>query len=61
MTYVAGVIGAALLFGIFAMLRPRDSAGCSGQCVGCTRDGACEAGEAREAHESDEQPTRSAK
>ena len=57
MTYVAGVIGAALLFGIFAMLRPRDTAGCSGNCVGCTRDGACES---REAHEPEEQ-TRSAK
>ena len=41
MTYLAGVIGAALLFGIFALLRPRE-AGCSGHCVGCTRDGACE-------------------
>jgi hypothetical protein len=40
MTYVAGVIGAALLFGLFSMLRPRD-AGCTGQCAGCTRDGAC--------------------
>lgn len=42
MTYVVGVIGAALLFAFFAMLRPRD-AGCTGQCAGCTGEGACEA------------------
>lgn len=41
MTAIVGVIGAALLFGIFSMLRPRDSA-CTGQCAGCTGDGACE-------------------
>ena len=40
MIYVVGVIGAALLFGLFAMLRPSDTA-CTGHCVGCTRDGAC--------------------
>jgi hypothetical protein len=40
MTYVAGVIGAALLFGLFSMLRPSE-AQCTGQCAGCTRDGAC--------------------
>ena len=40
MTWVAGVLGAALLFGAFAMLRPRETA-CTGHCVGCTRDGAC--------------------
>jgi hypothetical protein len=39
-TYVVGIIGAALLFGAFAMLRPSE-AGCTGQCAGCTRDGAC--------------------
>jgi hypothetical protein len=37
---VAGVIGAALLFGLFSMLRPSD-AQCTGRCAGCTRDGAC--------------------
>ena len=43
MTYVIGVIGAAVLFGVFAMLRPRDERdGCAGHCVGCTGDGACE-------------------
>ena len=41
MTYIVGVIGAAVLFGIFALLRPRP-AGCTGHCDGCTRDGACE-------------------
>ena len=41
MTYIVGVIGAAVLFGIFALLRPREE-GCTGQCAGCTRDGACE-------------------
>lgn len=41
MTYIVGIIGAAVLFGAFAMLRPGDT-GCTGQCVGCTRDGACE-------------------
>ena len=44
MTYFVGVIGAAVLFGLFAMLHPSD-AGCTGQCVGCTRDGACRAKE----------------
>lgn len=41
MTYVVGVVGAALLFGLFAMLRPSD-AGCTGHCAGCTLDGACQ-------------------
>ena len=40
MTYVVGIIGAALLFGVFAMLRPREE-GCTGHCAGCTRDGTC--------------------
>ena len=45
MTVIAGVIGAAILFGLFAMLRPGDEAGgCTGHCAGCTRDGACESG-----------------
>jgi hypothetical protein len=50
MTYIAGVIGAALLFGLFTMLRPRD-AGCTGHCVGCTLDGACQAKEDRASKE----------
>ncbi|HEV8216084.1 MAG TPA: hypothetical protein VGP95_09630 [Gemmatimonadaceae bacterium] len=43
MTMIVGVIGAAILFGLFSMLRPRDKAGCTGggNCAGCTREGAC--------------------
>jgi hypothetical protein len=45
MTAIAGVIGMALLFGLFTLLRPGDKAGgCTGNCVGCTRDGACDPG-----------------
>ena len=51
MTYLVGVIGAALLFGAFAMLRPSEQ-GCTGQCAGCTRDGACEA-KRKGVHEND--------
>lgn len=50
MTVIVGVIGAALLFGLFSMLRPSDK-GCTGQCVGCTRDGACESKSADASHE----------
>ena len=45
MSTVIGIIGAALLFGLFTMLRSRnggEQAGCTGTCVGCTRNGACE-------------------
>lgn len=39
---VVGVLGAALLFGVFTLLRPRDRGGsCTGNCAGCTRDGSC--------------------
>jgi hypothetical protein len=41
MMWLVGILGSALLFGLFAALRPRDK-GCSGSCIGCTRDGACE-------------------
>ena len=41
MTTIVGVIGAALLFGLFTLLRPSDM-GCTGHCVGCTRDWACD-------------------
>jgi hypothetical protein len=43
MTVIVGVIGAAILFGLFSMLRPRDKAGCTGggNCASCTADGAC--------------------
>ena len=47
MTIIAGVVGAALLFGLFTLLRPNDRSGCNGQCPGCTRDGACETRETR--------------
>ena len=39
-TTIAGVVGAAFLFGLFTLLRPRDKS-CTGGCIGCTRDGAC--------------------
>ena len=44
MTVIVGMIGLGLLAGLFTMLRPSER-GCSGggNCVGCTRDGACEA------------------
>ena len=51
MTYIVGIIGAALLFGAFALLRPSE-AGCTGHCVGCARDGACKS---RVADKPDEQ------
>jgi hypothetical protein len=41
MTAIAGIIGAAVLFGLFTVLRPSDN-GCAGQCPGCTHDGKCE-------------------
>ena len=41
MTVIVGVIGAAVLFGLFTVLRRSDDA-CTGQCVGCKGDGKCE-------------------
>jgi hypothetical protein len=43
MTVIVGVIGAAILFGLFSVLRPRDKAGCTGggNCASCAGDGAC--------------------
>ena len=38
MTVVIGVLVAALLFGAFTLLRPADK-GCTGNCVGCLRNG----------------------
>jgi hypothetical protein len=32
---------AGFLFGLFTLLRARDREGCTGNCVGCTRHGAC--------------------
>jgi uncharacterized membrane protein YeaQ/YmgE (transglycosylase-associated protein family) len=42
MTVILGIVGAAILFGLFTLLRYRDK-GCTGNCVGCTRDETCEA------------------
>lgn len=43
MTVVIGVVVAALLFGVFTLLHPRDREdGCTGNCAGCTGHGACE-------------------
>lgn len=42
MTVIVGVIGAAVLFGVFSMLRPSETGACTGHCAGCTGDGACE-------------------
>lgn len=41
MTIILGVLLAALLFGLFALLRPNDRSGCTGGCPGCTHDHAC--------------------
>lgn len=46
-TTIAGVVGAALLFGLFTLLRPRDKSCSGGGCIGCTGDGKCDAKEAR--------------
>ena len=51
MTYVVGVIAAAVLFGVFTMLRPREEA-CTGHCAGCTGDGACTSRRANAVDES---------
>ena len=40
MSTLIGILGAAVLFGLFTMLRSRDR-GCTGTCVGCARNGAC--------------------
>ena len=37
MTIVIGILGAAVLFGLFTLRRPRDKDGCTGNCVGCAR------------------------
>jgi len=43
MTVIVGVIGAALLFGVYTMLRPSEN-GCTGHCAGCAGDSSCERG-----------------
>lgn len=42
MTVILGIAGAAVLFGLFTLLRARDRGGCTGGCVGCTGNGSCE-------------------
>jgi attachment p12 family protein len=45
MTAIGGIALAALLFGLFATLRPSDRSGkvgCAGDCGACSNDGACD-------------------
>ena len=42
MSAIIGIVLAALCFGLFTLLRPRDRGGCTGGCVGCTGQGRCE-------------------
>lgn len=42
MNAILGIALAALLFGLFTLLRARDRGGCTGGCVGCTGQGHCE-------------------
>ena len=51
MTVIVGIVGAAVLFGVFAMLRPSEK-GCTGGCASCTRDGACESRTLETHHEN---------
>ncbi|HVX41140.1 MAG TPA: hypothetical protein VHB25_16350 [Gemmatimonadaceae bacterium] len=41
MKAIIGIVGMAIIFGVYSLLRPREST-CSGHCAGCTGDGACE-------------------
>ena len=42
MSAIIGIGLAALCFGLFTLLRPRDRSGaCTGGCVGCTGKGNC--------------------
>ena len=41
MSAILGIALAALLFGLFTLLRARDRGGCTGGCVGCTGQGRC--------------------
>jgi hypothetical protein len=41
MSAIIGIALAALCFGLFTLLRPRDRGGCTGGCVGCTGKGHC--------------------
>jgi len=42
MSAILGIVLAAVLFGLFTLLRARDRGGCTGGCVGCTGQGHCE-------------------
>lgn len=42
MNAIWGILGAAIFFGVFTMLRYRDK-GCDGNCAGCARDSSCKA------------------
>ena len=42
MSAILGIVIAAACFGLFTLLRARDRGGCTGGCVGCTRQGRCE-------------------
>ena len=53
MTWIAGIIGAAVLFAVLAVVKPAGG-GCANPCVGCTGGGACRArGAAGRPHEED--------
>ena len=44
-TTIAGIAIGALLFGLFAALRPSDRSGkvgCTGNCGACTNDSSCD-------------------
>ena len=52
MTSLIGILGAAVLFGLFTLLRPRDKEGCTGNCVGCSRNaGTCANDGAKHEHD----------
>ena len=40
MMVILGVVGMAVLFGVFTVVGRSDK-GCNGQCIGCTRGKAC--------------------
>lgn len=41
MRVLIAMAGAGFLFGLFTLLRARDRDGCTGNCAGCSRNGAC--------------------
>ena len=46
MTVILGVVGMAVLFGLFTAIGRSDK-GCNGQCIGCAHDRACKSKGAR--------------